>query len=1604
MPKNLPLELMKIEDFIMEDERFENLDDWVNHVIEDLRNIAYRQADGELDTTTQNATNLKLTGGRKDALIEDLKYRFNRGGETSRLIDIERSLIGKYKISIVDEATKHKRREVLDKFLEYFNTTPITNQNDPAQIVDESRIEESELTMDEAIRRGLLIASIETNKRVGIGGVVASLIKYPVKGVERKDIAKNAAPLLREFLSFIEDKSVEDLRGILNEEFPNFQFSKEDEKEKPTYEIEYFFPIGSYFPKIVYYENKTLKTEGEVSLKDLIKNFKVKSDEELMKIHSWMTSSQPSGPKYPSSTGGSYILVITNRPSTSLRLTTGMPWYRGGSCASWYGTAGPLEPMGRAGRTSSWTGWTDMKYMNMMGILFSNNDVGDSDLEEINSDWPLVYDDTCKGRMLMRWGYVSDDKNFLVNEGEYDVNNKIGFSVEPYYGVECKKKTEYQKILTNAIFNLLNNAGLSEKYWNMLHTPHRHHGATDRSEAAVGGGGVSAYGKQIRTARKTTVNYYYYVDEGVDALGEQKNIAMSNLLTIGDAMGLSKRRIPIQVRLALAQNPRIWLYPNAVSALFGLKDLDTNLILLNSPSCTSQQLLEFFNHLGFYEANDQLALIQNILNSESFDEVVENRLINYIQYNPSTFEELFNSNRIYKTLTNEGKVTYSLFLLLNPPITTYGLYYIPFSENTVENMISILSTRNSVSGTYNLIHNLLFAKNINTTNYIKVLGILTRSLKYKKNKYRTDNADSINLVLSSYIINYNLLGNNMIRNYYLAIINAICNNDAEEANSSMIESFIIGNRSKMANFLDRQSEGNNMESLPSVYEYYLESVNIRREYAKTSYSNFNTFPNPEDLGLFLLLNSNENTIQNYTSIEKIGALLGNKNISDFSALSDMTLYSLLSSTIDFENPNLVGEKLLNNPALRINLYKALKNKSLYDRNFTSLIRSCVYIASESFDSSAPCYKESLESYILDIIMNDGYYTFVEQVSEFEDKVMMVSKLAPYLIDINQINELFKESLIECFGEFYNEETSIVRNPLPVKEYLLAVNSGNIDAMLEMDDIINNIKESQEWQNIDFAKFGRILGVRNPMGENLGFCYNPRLPENIQNFIVFKLSEIAKEYEVEDVRQIMGLSGLYLILARNPNLSSSCVQYLLGLQIPEIKQIQNKLAQNPNVLREYLFAEKLSTKNTLFDLFPYEVLMNNHIEQNDFYKLYNYILTLLKTNISPKTFNMNQFISEKVNPYLSFEKGLDLRKSIEELFYTYKKDIFYWRGGFNLAKKFSKIEDINYWMRDGGEGGIADNPLVPSKQLQQFSILKWDSDKSKNILLNIENHKIITDKLIYVEGQKTSFDESHHLQTIPFGENMDINRLFGYIPEDARTPTGNILYCNICLERTTQKGKPVKYRFNTMEDATSHKENKHPEEEDFISEPDKVKKWTHECIFTIIDNQPPPQELRIPDWRYTLTPTTFKNLINTIGDKIGSIAMFDRIFDSLPISCNIGGVEIQYKTEDMIKNINLNYSWSVDFIDDNLDLLCNTMQNESGNLDMWSNFIFTSDFIEHSIGLFNDNPENYSNLMIYILNCIDLNIISYSDLEELKFNISDINTLIMINRFLSEVKF
>ena len=121
MPKNTSIEVNKIEDFIMEDDKFTNLGEWHDSIIEDLKNLAYRQSNGTLKTDINKKTNLIMSQNMSDALRKDLEFRYELQGETERLKKIERNLIGKYRIDVIEDSVKKDRLSILNKFIDYFN-------------------------------------------------------------------------------------------------------------------------------------------------------------------------------------------------------------------------------------------------------------------------------------------------------------------------------------------------------------------------------------------------------------------------------------------------------------------------------------------------------------------------------------------------------------------------------------------------------------------------------------------------------------------------------------------------------------------------------------------------------------------------------------------------------------------------------------------------------------------------------------------------------------------------------------------------------------------------------------------------------------------------------------------------------------------------------------------------------------------------------------------------------------------------------------------------------------------------------------------------------------------------------------------------------------------------------------------------------------------------------------------------------------------------------------------------------------------------------------------------------------------------------------------
>ena len=462
-----------INPYNLEEDLFKSVDEWYNHVTTQLRDLSFRNNNGVVKNNIPGQTNIILEPNHQTMLRDALEYRFNKEGETENVLGIIGEIIGEYRIEVIDESTIEDYTKILNQFIEYFNNSIELTSKDPVPtkvVVEEEIVELSEA---DAIRRALYIATIGTNMKLSMGAVMGSFKNYPVKDLEVKTIASKIPPLIQEFMEWYEDKNLEEVITYFEDEFPNFEFKekkkgKDKNKKGLTNRFEYFFGMGDVNPQIVYYEDTTDPSfEGEITLSNLIKQgFKVKSDKKKMKLYEWMTNHTPGGPMWPIAKGGSYGLVITNRPMEQITISTGRPWAQS-SCARLVGAYKN-------------TVFSDVKYNNLASYFFANGSIGkdgtQSDLLNINEDWPEVYDGTLKCRLPIRWGFADETKDMAKG-------GRIGFGTElrPYPPSDPYVDS-FGPYIMQAIYQILDAKGVSEGQWKEIISPHIHGGASDRGK------------------------------------------------------------------------------------------------------------------------------------------------------------------------------------------------------------------------------------------------------------------------------------------------------------------------------------------------------------------------------------------------------------------------------------------------------------------------------------------------------------------------------------------------------------------------------------------------------------------------------------------------------------------------------------------------------------------------------------------------------------------------------------------------------------------------------------------------------------------------------------------------------------------------------------------------------------------------------------------------------------------------------------------------------------------------------------------------------------------------------------------------------------------
>lgn len=141
-----------------------------------------------------------------------------------------------------------------------------------------------------------------------------------------------------------------------------------------------------------------------------------------------------------------------------------------------------------------------------------------------------------------------------------------------------------------------------------------------------------------------------------------------------------------------------------------------------------------------------------------------------------------------------------------------------------------------------------------------------------------------------------------------------------------------------------------------------------------------------------------------------------------------------------------------------------------------------------------------------------------------------------------------------------------------------------------------------------------------------------------------------------------MNDIFVQLALNNNLSLQSIETMMQTKyLLKMSEVKRNLANNNNTPIKYLISENLNYDDSLFNLYPYEVLLNNQISANKFYELYNRVFELITTKVGDRDFDWENFMKNKIEKLMAVEKGSSLRKKMEEILYDDRKEIDYWRG-------------------------------------------------------------------------------------------------------------------------------------------------------------------------------------------------------------------------------------------------------------------------------------------------------------------------------------------------------
>ena len=527
--KDYSITYEKIKSYEFEEYSFDDYQSWYAHTISQLSKLQKRNKDGSLHNVYQG-----IGDYLEELLAAAMRKRFEQKNKDNPY-DLFKDVVGEYLINIEDMVTIKDQMLLLEQMVDIFNGVKSLTSIDPSPQKKKKTVEliEDDKDLENVILDVAYGQIVKYEREIpNFKSVIGQIMgKYPQYREDPTMVREIAEKMVEQANSEFIKNGIEEIRKRVKNEN-----KRETEKVKPITElnIEYYFAMGDYKPEVIYYEIEG--DERQISIQALIRKVKDKKiQEELNRI-------RPNGPEWPISSTGNYYLIITNDPMMIVTMSTARPW-ASTSCMRANGpyNRGPFH---------------DVELGNPVTFVLT--------ADTINEGWPTIYDDTLKGRNLMKWGLrdnIPDDYAVGFESTTYPSGREWGIPMATALGM----------ILTDRGYMGYTNC----------RTPYRYKGWSDLMGATnvqITYTGINLYGRKINLEESQ--------------FAPEIAMAQSPTTVYSQMNRLTRLSVDVRIKRAVAQNPNIWMYETALGRLIRTKDLDVYRQLVNSPIAIPEALLE----------------------------------------------------------------------------------------------------------------------------------------------------------------------------------------------------------------------------------------------------------------------------------------------------------------------------------------------------------------------------------------------------------------------------------------------------------------------------------------------------------------------------------------------------------------------------------------------------------------------------------------------------------------------------------------------------------------------------------------------------------------------------------------------------------------------------------------------------------------------------------------------------------------------------------------------------------------------------------------------------------------------------------------------------